>query len=537
LVKEVAQIGAAIGREFSRELIAAVSDLDSTDLEAALDRLTVSGLTARRGVPPDATYSFKHALVQDAAYATLLRTRRRALHGSIAKILVERFAAMAESLPELVAHHYTEAGFAHEAVGYWRTAGQLASARSASREAISSFERALTLLDAMPESAFTLEQGFEIRLELRSFLQWLGEGRRFLECLREAEGLAERLGDDYRRGHVSAFMASAYAHFGELDQAVLAGNRTLEIAGRLGDVTLRMVATNALEQAHYYRGDYTRVVELAIDNLAALPAGERINEYFLDVAPPSINDRYWLMLNLAQLGRFAEATKYESEAIRFAEATQNPSMIAYLHSAAGTLHTIAGDWTTARSLVERGIAAARPANITLLLGQLIATSARVLAQLGEAGEAVNRLREGEQLLDRHAARGYNLAWTYQALGRGALQLGLLDEARRLADRTIETSPHHPGFAAHALHLHGDIATHPDRFDAQSGEAYYRQALALAEPRGMRPLIAHCHLGLGKLYQRTQKQEQVREHLTTAIALYRDMDMRFWLEQAQAETSG
>ena len=111
-VKDVAQIGAAIGREFSHELIAAVSALAPMDLDAALERLTASGLISRRGTPPDATYSFKHALVQDAAYATLLKSRRRQLHASIAKVLVERFPAMAESLPEVVAHHFTEAGLA-----------------------------------------------------------------------------------------------------------------------------------------------------------------------------------------------------------------------------------------------------------------------------------------------------------------------------------------------------------------------------------------------------------------------------------------
>ena len=111
-VKDVAQIGAAIGREFSYELIAAVSALPPKDLEAALERLAASGLISRRGTPPDATYSFKHALVQDAAYATLLKSRRRQLHASIAKVLVERFPAMAESQPEVVAHHFTEAGLA-----------------------------------------------------------------------------------------------------------------------------------------------------------------------------------------------------------------------------------------------------------------------------------------------------------------------------------------------------------------------------------------------------------------------------------------
>jgi hypothetical protein len=113
-------------------------------------------------------------------------------------------------------------------------------------------------------------------------------------------------------------------------------------------------------------------------------------------------------------------------------------------------------------------------------------------------------------------------------------LGRLDDARRLADRAVEYSPHQPGFAAHALQLLGDIATHPDRFDAEIGEAYYRQALALTEPRGMRPLIAHCRLGPAKLYRRTGRRQEVQEHLTTATTMYREMDMTYWLEQAVAE---
>ena len=111
---------------------------------------------------------------------------------------------------------------------------------------------------------------------------------------------------------------------------------------------------------------------------------------------------------------------------------------------------------------------------------------------------------------------------------------LTPETRRLGDRALKYSPFYPGSGAHALHLLGDIEAHPDRFDAERGEAHYRQALALAAPRGMRPLIGHCHLGLGKLYRRTGKIEQAQEHLTTATTMYREMDMRFWLEQAEAE---
>ena len=123
---------------------------------------------------------------------------------------------------------------------------------------------------------------------------------------------------------------------------------------------------------------------------------------------------------------------------------------------------------------------------------------------------------------------------HSSLGRAALLLGRLDQARSLGERAVTCTPFRRGVAAHALHLLGEIATHPDRFDAESGEVHYREALALAEPRGMRPLVAHCHLGLGKLYRRTGQREQAHEHLTIATALYREMDMRFWLEQAEAE---
>jgi tetratricopeptide (TPR) repeat protein len=125
-------------------------------------------------------------------------------------------------------------------------------------------------------------------------------------------------------------------------------------------------------------------------------------------------------------------------------------------------------------------------------------------------------------------------WDNHVLGRACLLLGRLDEARHFGDRAVELLPSQPGAAAHALHLLGDIATHADRCDTESGEAHYRQALVLAEPRGMRPLVAYCHLGLGKLYRCTGRRQEAQEHLTTATALYRDMDMRFWLKQAEAE---
>jgi tetratricopeptide (TPR) repeat protein len=145
---------------------------------------------------------------------------------------------------------------------------------------------------------------------------------------------------------------------------------------------------------------------------------------------------------------------------------------------------------------------------------------------------LERVREGEQLLGRQAARGIvgHGGWAYHAVARACLVLGRLDEARRLGDRAVESSLHHPGFTAHALLLLGDLTSHPDRFDIKSGEEHYREALVLAKQHGMRPLVAHCHLGLGKLYRNIGKLEQARENLAAATAMYRELGMNFWLEQ-------
>jgi tetratricopeptide (TPR) repeat protein len=155
---------------------------------------------------------------------------------------------------------------------------------------------------------------------------------------------------------------------------------------------------------------------------------------------------------------------------------------------------------------------------------------------GEASEALNRAREGEQLLEHQVATGIvaHRSWACHALGRACLLLGQLDEARRLGKRSVESSQRQPGFAAYARRLLGDVATDPERFDAESGAAHYLEALELAQLHGMRPLVAHCHLGLGKLYCRTGQPEHARDNLTTAMKMYREMDMGFWLKQEEAD---
>jgi class 3 adenylate cyclase/tetratricopeptide (TPR) repeat protein len=534
--KRLLQTASVVGKDVPFTLLQAIAELPDEALRAGLDRLQAAEFIHETGLYPDLEYAFTHALTHDVAYGGLLQERRRHLHARIVEAIEVLHRTRLDAESERLAHHALQGELREKAVHYLRQAGLKAATRSALQDARAWFEQALGVLKALPEGLSTLEQAFDIRLELRPVLHQLGEIRQIVPCLREAEALAERLNDDRRRGRVCAFMTTTNWLLGELDEALASGTRALEIAWHLGDLRLRILAASYLAQAHYGRGEYERVVALATDNLAALPA-DWVLEFFGANTPPAVSDRGWLVMSLAGLGKFDEAGEHEAEAIRLAEPTHHSYTVAQAHRAAGTLHLLKGDWAKARSRIEHGIAVLRTGSAVLLLPDMVAASAWILAQLGEASEAVNRLREGEQLLERLAPEIVGTrGWLYYSLGRACLLLGRLDEAQRLGQRAIEFSPRHPGSAAHAHCLLGDIATHADRFDAERGGTHYQQALALAEPRHMRPLVAHCHLGLGKLYRRAGRPDEARDHLTTATTMYREMAMGFWLEQIATELS-
>src|SRR5262249_52131075 len=165
-VKEIAQVGATLGREFSYELIQAVSPLDERSLQQALAKLMEAELLYQRGQPPQARYVFKHALIQDAAYQSLLKSKRQQYHQQIARVLEEKFAETTETQPELLAHHYTEAGLVTQAIPYWQQAGQRASQQSAYVEVINHLTKGLELLKALPNVPERAQQELMLQISL-----------------------------------------------------------------------------------------------------------------------------------------------------------------------------------------------------------------------------------------------------------------------------------------------------------------------------------------------------------------------------------
>jgi tetratricopeptide (TPR) repeat protein len=532
--KRLLQVAAVIGRHVPFSLLRAVAELPDEVLRGALDRLQAAEFVYETGLFPDREYSFKHALTQDVAYGGLLQERRRELHArTVDAIEALHHNRLGEQI-ELLAHHALRGELQEKAVSYLRQAGLRAGARSARQDSVAWFDSALSVLDSLPESPVVLEQAFDIRLELRHMLVQLGDLQGGLKRLREAAELAQRSNNDHWKSQVGAYMTNMHLMVGELDEALEAGARALEIAERLGDLRLRILATSYLGSTHFHRGEYQRTIERTTGNLAAIPA-DAVHQHYGASMPVAIFDRCQLIRSLAELGQFADAAKHAAEAIKLAEPTQRSFTIGLVHQSEATIYLLQGNWRKALSSIERAMALYRASNIGLQLPIVIAQSGWALAELGEAGAALNRLRECEQILERESVseRKHGHMNTLKWLGRAYLALGQLDKAQRLADHVTGLWPDRDGQVVHFLRLLGDVATYSDRFDAETGEAHYGMALALAEPLGMRPLLAHCHLGLGKLYQRTGKRKQAREHLTIAITLYREMDMPFYLKQADA----
>jgi class 3 adenylate cyclase/tetratricopeptide (TPR) repeat protein len=329
--KQLLQAASVIGKDVPYALLAAIAEQPEEDLRRGLGHLQAAEFLYETQLFPDLEFTFKHALTHEVTYGGLLKERRRALHARVVQAIETLHRERLGEQIERLAHHAVRGELREQAVPYLRQAGLKAAGRSALADARAWFEQALEVLASLPETPPTLEQAFDIRLELRQTLIQLGEVRRALERLLEAETLAERLNDDRRRSRACAFMTAIHILLGELDEALVTGTRALAIAGRLGDIRLRILTTGFLEQAHYSRGEHERVVQLATDNLGVLPA-DWVYESFGATQPASVFDRCQLMLSLAELGRFAEAVEPEAEAIRIAARTQHAYTVGFAHN-------------------------------------------------------------------------------------------------------------------------------------------------------------------------------------------------------------
>jgi class 3 adenylate cyclase/tetratricopeptide (TPR) repeat protein len=531
--KRLLQTAAVIGTEVPFALLPAIGELSEAELRRGLGHLQGAEFLYETSLFPELEYTFKHALTHEVAYGSLLLERRRGLHATIVSAIERLYADRLTEQVERLAQHAFRGEVWDKAVAYCRQAGTRALARSALREAWACFEQALAALTHLPESRATQEQAIDLRFGLRNALMELGEMRQMLDYLREAKILAETIDDQPRLGRVSAYMCRYFREMGDHDGAVASGQHALAAAETLGDFALQVMAHHHLGVAYHTLGDHRRAMELLRSNVEAL-AGDLIRERFGLSGLPAVLSRAWLVRCLAELGAFPEGVAHGEEAVRIAEAVDHPLSLVHAYLGVGFLSLRQRDLFRAIPALERCLDLCRVYNILIWFRETAAALGCAYAFSGRVAEALPLLEQVEQ---RGAAMGTMGGQSLRVgyLSEAYLLAGRLEDATALTGRALDLSRRHKerGHLAWALRLLGEITTHQAPPKSEPAESHYRQALTLANELGMRPLQAHCHLGLGTLHARIGRPEQARAELSAAIGLYRAMEMTFWLPQAEA----
>jgi len=531
--KRLLQTAAVIGTEVSLPLLQAIAEVPEAVLQRGLAHVQAAEFLYETRLFPEREFTFKHALTHEVAYGSLLLERRRALHARIVEALEGLAGERVAEQVERLASHALRGEVWDKALAYFRQAGEKAMARSAHREAVGYFEQALSALPHLPEQRDTREQAIDLRLALHSALLPLGDLGRPLVYLREAEALAAALDDPRRLGQVSRFLSFHYYLIGTYDQAIAAAQRALALATAGGDVVLQALANQCLGRAYRAQGDYRRAIDCFEQTVASLDWARR-RERFGEAFLPAVLSRAYLAWCHAELGMFAEGRAFGEEGLRIAEVVDHPFSLMWTSCVIGLLALRQGDLPRALPRLERAVGLCQDADLPVYFPWTAAHLVAAYTLDGRVADAVPLLT---QALEQTAAleRVDMQALCLLPLGEAQLLAGHLEDAHTLAERVLALTRAHQerGNQAYALRLLGEIAAQCEPPEIALAETHYQQALALAEELGMRPLQAHYHLGLGTLYATTGQWEQARAALSAAIALYRTMDMTFWLPQAEA----
>jgi transcriptional regulator with AAA-type ATPase domain/tetratricopeptide (TPR) repeat protein len=490
-LRQVLEVASVIGRTVPVGLLAAVTGRPEAALAADLGRLQAAEFLFETRLFPEVEYTFKHALTQDVAYGRVKPDERRALHARIVNAIETLHRDRLDEHVERLAYHATRGEQWAAAVRYARRAGVKAFDRSANREAAASFDEALAALAHLPGNADTLAEAIDIRLAARSVLLQLGELRRIERSLREAEALATALGDRGRLAWVWTYMTIAHLFAGDPGEALAVGERALALAEDIGDVGLRASARTPLAHACCERGDYRRAVTLYGEAIQAL-AGDRVRERLGQAMPPSIYARSISAICLAELGEFAEAERFATEAATLTRTLDLPfgfvlARIALGHAAVLQRHA------------EEALAALAPALDIIETRGLPTWFPWAAALRGYALALSGRADEGTALLDRALERAVALPFLFGHaqwvawLAHAHLLAGRPDTARGLGDEALRLSRQRGtrGYEVWALWILGEIEARRGPAAAPEAASLLRQARALAGTLGMRPLVERC----------------------------------------------
>jgi predicted ATPase/DNA-binding winged helix-turn-helix (wHTH) protein len=509
--RALALLGATLGREFSYDLLQAVTPLSPEALQHGLRQLVEAEILYQRGVPPQTTYVFKHALIQDAAYQSLLKSTRQQYHQRIANTLEERFPKTGETQPELLAHHYTEAGHAVQAIPYWQRAGQQALQRSANLEATSHLTKGLDLLKALPETVERRQQELALQVAL-SVALILTRGYTAPEvettCAR-ARALCQESGDTPHLFFPVYGLFRFYILRGHLHTARELAEQLLRLAQQTPDTAMPSVAYSAVAGVAFHGGEFATAAALLEQSLALYNPDQQaavIAQYGDDPGVICLSLDAWVQWMLGYPDR---ALQRSQEALAVARQLQHPFSQVFALTFAAVLHQFRREAWLTQEQAEAAIRLSTEQGFPWWLAWATIMRGWALTEQGQRAAGMAQLRQG---LETYQATGANLLWPYflglqaEALGKGGQPTEgslVVEDALMLAG----TAGEQPWYEAELYRRKGELvlAQAGTQLREEEAEASFLQALDVARRQQAKSLELRAATRLARLWQRQGKR--------------------------------
>jgi len=514
-VREIAQIGAAIGREFSYPLVRALVGRDETALKDGLAQLEQAELVFRRGEPPDAVYSFKHVLVRDAAYESLLRSRRHQLHGQIARALEQSFADIAASQPEIVAHHFTAAGLVEPAIDYWLKAVQQAARRSANAEALNHLARGLELLpnidDPMLRNKSELLLQTSLGNSLRATKGWSIDSVK--HAYTRALQLCKESGfDEHTLPAVFGLWTWNFVR-AALGEAQSLAERLVNIAENVDDSVYKVLAHEALGFTLFARGKFA-YAHAALERSISMCEDSKAAAYLdLSAQDPRVHVRLYDGMALWFLGYPDQALRICDEARRYAETSQHPFSEAMARTISLRVHQFRGEGAVVARQANAAIALCEEHGFVHYLAMALILRGWASAQQGEFEKGIAEAQEGlerERAIDALLLESYTLGLLTDACiknERYRQALDFLNQAQlRLDDENSERF-----YAAEIYRLLGETYLR-SRQDLDQAERCLCKGLEIAREQKAKSLELRLCVSIYDLYELRQNADKYRPQL-------------------------
>ena len=525
--KRLLQCAAVVGNPVHLGVLEAIGECSPDEVQQALGHLQAAEFLYESRLFPNLEYTFKHALIHDVAYQMLSADRRRALHRATLIAGEEIYADQAGEKAEWLALHALRAQVWDRAVAHLQAAAAIAIARAANRVAAQHLESALIAVDQLPEQERT-RIAIDLRIGLRHALTPLGQVQRTLNHLSTAERLATELNDRSKLGRIVSFTANCLLLQARYTEALSTGERALNIARELGDRGLELATYFFMARARLSKGECQTAIGMFREIVRALD--ERpLNDFLGLPVLPAASARSLLALGLAEVGALADAEAQASEAARRADAAGQPDSIIWAYWSIGLAALIRGASGEAVRVFSRLLDLCKAYDLDAYVSRLMAALGCAKARAGQVDDGLLLLQEAVAL-DSSAEPQTTHTFALMALSEAAFLAGDLAKALATATQAVQRArmQEERGAEAHALWLLATI--HSARAsDLEAAIGMFQAAIAIATELHLKPLLAHCHLGLAALHERRDCRPEAHDHRETGQRLLDTLGMTPWIQ--------